>query len=135
MFDWGSKAGSDDPRAVWLLASHSITLNVLLSLKKGKLPRLAGLSPPTPALQNERKRPAARRPARGGGRRHCSDRQDVQTWGSPDPSRTPRGFYLVRQAVLHLALQVEGLALRGQVREDVLQKSVGRGGWGEACAG
>lgn len=43
--------------------------------------------------------------------------------------------HLVCPAVLHLTLQVEGLTLRGQVREDVLKERVGRGCWhGEAGA-
>lgn len=43
MFDWGSNAGSDNPRTVWPLTSHSITLNVLLSLKNHHS-HLAGMS-------------------------------------------------------------------------------------------
>lgn len=43
-FDWGSNADSANPRTVWLLASHSITLNVLLSVKTNSHHHLTGLS-------------------------------------------------------------------------------------------
>ena len=40
---------------------------------------------------------------------------------------TRPGPYLVCPAVLRLTLNVEGLALRRQVREDILKQRVGRG--------
>lgn len=43
-FDWGSNADSANPRTVWLLASHSITLNMLLSVKTNSHLHLTGLS-------------------------------------------------------------------------------------------
>ena len=43
--------------------------------------------------------------------------------------------YLVCPAVLRLTLNVEGLALRRQVREDVLKQRVGRGHWPREAGG
>lgn len=43
--------------------------------------------------------------------------------------------YLVCPAVLRLTLNVEGLALRRQVCEDVLKQRVGRGRWPREAGG
>lgn len=111
------------PVSVWLLASYSVAVNLLLSLKNqkehprasgGVVPDGTGHQQPSPHRSVQRDL-EGKLPRPLGALMECS--------GPHAPT------HLVCPAVLHLTLQVEGLAFRGQVREDVLKQRAGRGRW------